>query len=65
MDNLVKQASGWLRNEASRSKTILERTDAVLASFKTYLIENKKEIEEKTGWASGCLWCIRKTSFRM
>ena len=52
MDNLVKQAAGWLRNEASRSKTILERTDAVLTSFKAYLLENKKEIEEKTGLSS-------------
>lgn len=49
MNNLVEQASTWLQSKACRSGNILERTDAVISAFKTYLTENKDEIESNTG----------------
>ena len=39
MKNLVEQASQWLQSEACRSGNILERTIAVVACFRKYVVE--------------------------
>ena len=49
MNNLVKQASQWLQSEACRSGNILERTIAVVACFRKYVVEEKTEICDNTG----------------
>ena len=49
MNNLVKQASQWLQSEACRSGNILERTIAVVACFRKYVVEEKMEICDNTG----------------
>ena len=43
MNNLVEQASQWLQSEACRSGNILERTIAVIACFRKYVVEEKTE----------------------
>ena len=47
MKNLVEQAATWLQSEACRSGNILERTNAVIVSFKKYVSDEKKEISER------------------
>lgn len=49
MKNLVEQASQWLQSEACRSGNILERTIAVVACFRKYVVEEKTEICDNTG----------------
>lgn len=49
MLNLVEKASVWLQSEKCRSGNILERSSAVLSAFRSYLVENKEEIETNTG----------------
>lgn len=49
MKNLVEQASLWLQSEACRSGNILDRTRAVVSSFRTYVDEEEEEITAKTG----------------
>lgn len=49
MKNLVEQAATWLQSEACRSGNILERTNAVIVSFKKYVSDEKKEICDNTG----------------
>lgn len=49
MNNLVEQASQWLQSEACRSGNILERTIAVIACFRKYVVEEKTEICDNTG----------------
>ena len=49
MNNLVEQASQWLQSEACSSSNILERTIAVIACFRKYVVEEKTEICDNTG----------------
>ena len=49
MKNLVKQASDWLQSEACRSGNIVERTNAVVSAFRSYILEEQKEICDNTG----------------
>lgn len=49
MNNLVEQASIWLQSDACRSGNIIERTNAVISKFHTYICENKAEIEGNKG----------------
>ena len=49
MKNLVEQASQWLQSETCRSGNILERTIAVVACFRKYVVEEKTEICDNTG----------------
>ena len=49
MKNLVEQSATWLQSEACRSGNILERTNAVIVSFKKYVSDEKKEICDNTG----------------
>ncbi len=49
MKNLVEQASNWLQSEACRSGNIVERTNTVVSAFRSYILEEKKEVCENTG----------------
>ena len=49
MKNLVEQASNLLQSEACRSGNIVERTNTVVSAFRSYILEEKKEVCEKTG----------------
>jgi hypothetical protein len=49
MKNLVEQASSWLQSEPCRSGSIQKRTDAVISLFRSYLSNEKDEIEKITG----------------
>ena len=49
MKNLVEQTSIWLQSEECRSGNIIERTLAVISSFKKYISEEKKEVCDNTG----------------
>ena len=49
MKNLVEQTSLWLQSEKCRSGNIIERTLAVISAFRTYIIEEKKEVCDNTG----------------
>ena len=49
MKNLVEQASNWLQSEACRSGNIVERTNNVVSAFRSYILEEKKEVCENTG----------------
>lgn len=49
MENLIKEASNWLQDEACLHGAIQDRTRAVLTSFQLYLKSNKEEIEHVTG----------------
>lgn len=49
MKNLVEQAANWLQSDACRSGNILERTKAVVSSFRTYVSEEEAELSSKTG----------------
>lgn len=44
MRNLVEQASNWLQSEACRSGSIVERTNAVVLAFRSYILEEKQEV---------------------
>lgn len=49
MKNLVEQASNWLQSEACRLGSIVERTNAVVSAFRSYILEEKQEICDNTG----------------
>lgn len=49
MRNLVEQASNWLQSEACRSGSIVERTNAVVLAFRSYILEEKQEVCNNTG----------------
>lgn len=49
MKNLIEQASNWLQSEKCRSGDIVVRTNAVVSAFRSYIIEEKQEICDKTG----------------
>lgn len=49
MKNLVEQANNWLQSEACRSGNIVERTNTVVSAFRSYILEEKKEVCENTG----------------
>lgn len=46
MRNLVEQASNWLQSEACRSGSIVERTNAVVLAFRSYIYwkKNRKSV---------------------
>ena len=49
MKNLVEQSSLWLQSEKYSSNNIIERTQAVISAFKTYILEEKEEVCANTG----------------
>lgn len=49
MNNLIIEASNWLRSAPCREGSVLERTQTVLKCFKDYLRSNKDELESITG----------------
>ena len=49
MDNLILEASSWLRDPKSKEGSIQDRTQSVLALFKSYIKRNKTELETNTG----------------
>ena len=49
MKNLVEQSSLWLQSEKCRSGNIIERTQAVISAFRTYVLEEKEEVCANTG----------------
>lgn len=49
MKNLVEQSSLWLQSEKCSSNNIIERTEAVISAFKTYILEEKEEVCANTG----------------
>lgn len=49
MKNLVEQASNWLQSEPCRSGSIIERTNAVVSAFRSYIMEEQQEICNNTG----------------
>ena len=49
MKNLVEQASNWLQPETCCSGSIVERTNAVVLAFRSYILEEKQEVCNNTG----------------
>lgn len=49
MDNLIKCAAGWLKSKDCLQGTILERTKVVLSNFRSYLKDNRVELEGVLG----------------
>ena len=49
MDNLILEASSWLRDPKSKMGSIQDRTQSVLSLFKNYIRRNKPELETNTG----------------
>lgn len=49
MNNLIVEASNWLRSDECTKGSVLERTQGVLKCFKDYLRKNRDELESLTG----------------
>lgn len=49
MNNLIIEASNWLRSDICRKGSIQERTKGVLSLLKEYIKTNKSELESITG----------------
>lgn len=49
MENLITEASSWLRDTKCKEGSIQDRTQSVLNLFKGYLKRNKAELEALTG----------------
>lgn len=49
MDNLIEQASSWLKEPICKAGAIQDRTQGVLKRFKDYLRSSKDELEAITG----------------
>lgn len=49
MDNLIEQASSWLKEPTCKAGAIQDRTQGVLKRFKDYLRSSKDELEAITG----------------
>lgn len=49
MKNLVEQAAAWLQSDVCRSGNIIERTNAVVSAFRSYILAEKVEICNNTG----------------
>ena len=44
MKNLEEQASNWLQSEICCSGNIVERTNAVVLAFRSYILEEKQKV---------------------
>lgn len=49
MDNLIVEASGWLRSDQCVNGSVSDRTQGVLSLFTDYLRKNKDELESISG----------------
>ena len=49
MKNLIEQASKWLQSESRRSGNIIQRTNAIVSEFRSYVLDEQQEISSNTG----------------
>ena len=49
MKNLIEQATKWLQMKECRSGNIIERTNAVVYAFRSYILEEMTEVSANTG----------------
>ena len=49
MKNLIEQASKWLQSESCRSGNIIQRTNAIVSEFRSYVLDEQQEISSNTG----------------
>lgn len=49
MNNLITEASSWLKHSSCKIGSIQDRTECVLSFFKNYIRRNKDELERNTG----------------
>ena len=48
MKNLIEQASKWLQSESCRSGNIIQRTNAIVSEFRSYVLDEQQEISSNT-----------------
>lgn len=51
MNNLVELSSKWLQSDACSQGSIIERSSAVISSFRNYLVERRGELESVKGFS--------------
>lgn len=49
MDNLIEQASQWLQSDSCSKGNILQRTEAIISAFRSYVMDAMREITSNTG----------------
>ena len=48
MKNLIEQASKWLQTESCRTGNIIQRTNAIVSEFRSYVLVEQQEICSNT-----------------